>query len=429
MEKRLEAPRRLQGTLNPPGDKSISHRAAILAALAQGRSTIANFLYGEDCLATLSCLEALGVAVRAGEPLAVEGVGRDGLQESPQVLDCANSGTSMRLLAGLLSGQPFLSVLTGDASLRMRPMQRVVEPLRRMGARIWGRRGGSLAPLAIHGGDLSGIHYRLPVASAQVKSALILAALFARGETVLQEPVPTRDHTERLLTAMGAELAAADGSVQVQPLAGALSPLHLKVPGDISAAAYFLVAAAIHPDADIIVHGVGINPTRTGIVDALRLMGADVAVLNESTQGGEPVADIRVRSSSLKAITIGGEMIPRLIDEVPVLAVAAAVAQGKTVIRDAEELRGKESDRIATTAGELRRLGARVEELPDGLAIEGGHKLRGAPCQSHDDHRLAMALAVAALAAEGETVVANAEAVAVSYPRFWEELDHLSGGA
>ncbi|GBD14450.1 3-phosphoshikimate 1-carboxyvinyltransferase 1 [bacterium HR25] len=430
MERLVRPARRLRGTVTPPGDKSISHRAAILNAIASGPATVDNFQRGADCLATLRCLRLLGVPWRWQGPdtLRIEGVGPHGLREPPAPLDCRNSGTTMRLLAGLLAPQPFFSVLTGDASLRSRPMGRVVEPLRLMGAEVWGRQGGSLAPLAVQGRPLRGIHYRLPMASAQVKSALLLAGLYAEGETTLVEPAPSRDHTERMLRAMGAPLQESEVGISVRPLGDGLRPLSLVVPGDISAAAYWLVAALVHPDAEVRVEGVGVNPTRTGILDALRLMGADIRLENETVRGGEPVADLIARSSRLRGIVVSGELIPRLIDEIPVLALAALHAEGETVVRDAAELRAKESDRLRTTAQELRRLGGDIEELPDGLRIRGGRRLQGGKVRSHGDHRLAMTLAVAGLVAQGETIISNYEAVVVSYPRFWDELDRLCGG-
>ena len=427
MKRTVRAARRLRGTIEPPGDKSISHRAAILNAIAEGEAVVENFQTGADCLATVRCLRALSIRIEspAAGILRVHGVGRSGLREAATVLNAANSGTTLRLLAGLLAAQPFFSVLTGDASLRSRPMGRIVEPLRAMGARIQGRADGTRPPLAIEGGGLRGIRHRLPVASAQVKSALTLAGLYAEGETVLEDPAPSRDHTERMLRAMGAAAVAGEGGLRVSPLTGELAPLSLRVPGDISAAAFWMVAAAAHPDAELRLTGVGINPSRSGIIDALRAMGASIAVEEERMSGCEPVADIVVRSSRLRGAVIAGPLIPRLIDEVPALAVAACLAEGETVVRDAGELRLKESDRIHTTAGELRLLGAHIEELPDGMVIHGADALRGTACGSHGDHRLAMTLAVAGLLAAGETTVHGAEAVAVSYPGFWNDLDRL----
>ncbi|MGB9903679.1 MAG: 3-phosphoshikimate 1-carboxyvinyltransferase [Desulfotomaculales bacterium] len=420
--------RSLRGVISVPGDKSISHRAVMLGALAEGETRIENFLAGEDCLATVRCFRELGVEISGpGEQntVVVHGRGPQGLKEPSNVLEAANSGTTLRLLTGILAGLPFFSVLTGDSSLRSRPMGRVVVPLREMGAQIWGRGGGEFAPLAVSGGDLHGISYRLPVPSAQVKSAVLLAGLLARGETAVTETVATRDHTERLLKHFGARVQC-DGRGTVSVKGGQrLAGRPLTVPGDISSAAFFLVAAACTPDSEITVAGVGINPTRTGILDVLKEMGANLAVLNVRESGGEPVADLRVRSSSLSGTVIAGELIPRLVDEIPVLAVAAAAARGRTEIRDAAELRVKESDRLAVLAVELGKLGADIEELPDGLLIRGGRPLRGAVCQSHGDHRVAMALAVAGLLARGETVVLEEGCAAVSYPGFYDVLNSL----
>ena len=437
MQRQVRSARSLRGTIALPGDKSISHRAAILNAIADGEAVVEGFQRAADCLATLRCLRTLGVDWRweAGPggdetALRVRGRGRDGLSEGDRVLDCRNSGTSMRLLTGLLAPQPFFSVLSGDRSLRSRPMARLIEPLRLMGADIRGREDGARAPLAVRGTTLNGIHYRLPVASAQVKSALILAGLYAAGETVVEEPARSRDHTERLLQAMGADIQAGDGTVRVRPLAHDLRPLSLRVPGDISAAAAWLVLAACHPDAHLRLNGVGVNPTRTGVLDALRLMEADVTEDEKRpprAEGPEPVTDITVRTSRLRGAVIEGELVPRAIDELPLIALAACFARGETIIRDAAELRVKESDRIRATARELGRLGADIEELPDGLRIRPVGRLQGATVSSHGDHRLAIMLAVAGVLAEGETVVRNAGVVAVSYLWFWRDLDLVSG--
>ena len=429
MRQTVRPARTLRGALTPPGDKSVSHRAAILNAIASGVAVVENFQQGADCLATLRCLRLLGVDWRRRDEATLEiaGAGRGGLREPEAVLDCRNSGTTMRLLAGLLSAQPFFSVLTGDRSLRSRPMARVIEPLRAMGAQINGRDGDNRPPLAIRGSRLRGIAYRLPVASAQVKSALVLAALCAEGETVIEEPQPTRDHTERMLAAMGAEITFGEGpAIRVQPLEREISALSLRVPGDISAAAPWLVLAAAHPDAELRILGVGVNPSRTGILDALAMMGADVRLEEERSWGAEPVADIVVRSSRLQGAVIEGELVPRAIDELPLLALAGCFAEGETVIKDAAELRVKESDRIAATARELRRLGAEVEERADGLCVAGGRPLRGAGVSAHGDHRLAIMLAVAGILAQGETVIHKAEAVEVSYPWFWRDLEAIS---
>lgn len=421
----------LEGQTTAPGDKSISHRAAILNSVAAGTAEITNFCPGRDCLATIRCLRALGVRIgrtTSGDSptLLVSGAGETGLREPVNVLNAGNSGTTMRLLSGLLAGMPFLSIITGDMSLRNRPMDRLIQPLSLMGADILGREGDSLAPLVIRGGKLRGIDFALPVASAQIKSALLLAGLYAQGTTVLHEPAPSRDHTERLLRLMGAHLQNRGKAVQLLPLSRSLASVSLCVPGDISSAACFLVAGAIHPDARITVRDCGVNPTRTGIIDVLLDMGAKLRVDNQRLEAGEPVADIVIESSELKGVEIGGDVIPRLIDEIPILAVAGCAAQGQTVIRNAGELRVKESDRIATISGELSQLGARIEEFPDGMVIYGGRPLSGTVVDSHSDHRLAMSLGVAALIARGETTVKRADAAQISYPAFWQDMEQMT---
>jgi 3-phosphoshikimate 1-carboxyvinyltransferase len=428
----IKARRRLAGEIVLPGDKSISHRAAILNSLSEGKAEIDNFAPGGDCLSTVRCLESLGVKIgrkgsRESPALLVSGTGKDGLREATNVLDARNSATTMRLLGGLLASQPFLSIITGDASLRNRPMGRLIEPLRLMGADIWGRGRDSFAPLVIKGKRLQGIDFALPVPSAQIKSAILLAGLFADGNTTLHQPTPSRDHTERMLKRMGASLESQGSSVSLLPLTKPLISLSLHVPGDISSAAYFLVLGSIHPTARISVENCGINPTRTGIIDILLAMGARLKIANERMEAGEPLADIVVQSSELRGIEVGGDIIPRLIDEIPVLAVAGCIARGKTVIRNAEELRVKESDRIATVAGELCRLGARIEPLPDGMIIYGGDVLSGTEVYSHSDHRLAMALAVAGSVARGETAINDAQVAQVSYPAFWQTLQQIAG--
>ena len=418
---------RLEGELILPGDKSISHRAVILNSLAKGKAEIDNFAPGRDCLATVRCLRALGVKIdkkgsQDSPTLSVLGTGEAGLKEATNVLDAGDSATTMRLLSGLLSSQPFLSVISGDVSLRNRPMGRLIEPLRLMGAEIWGRGKDSFAPLVIKGRKLRGIDFTLPIPSAQIKSAILLAGLFAQGNTVLHQAIPSRDHTERLLKRMGASLESQRNLISLLPLSSPLLPVTLRIPGDVSSAAYFLVAGAIHPNARIVVRDCGINPTRTGILDILLAMGAKLKIENERLEAGEPLADIVVESSELKGIELGGDIIPRLIDEIPVLAVAGCVAKGKTVIRDAGELRVKESDRIATVSSELSLLGAKIEPLPDGMVIYGGRHLSGTEVDSHFDHRLAMSLAVAALIAKGETTIKHAQVAQVSYPAFWQAL-------
>ncbi len=431
MERTVRRPARLQGTVQVPGDKSVSHRAALLGALASGPSSIRRFLAAEDCLATLDCLRALGVEWRMSETepgaatLDIAGVGLRGLREPADVLDCRNSGTTLNLLAGVLAGQPFTSFLTGDASLRSRPVHQLIEPLRLMGAQLFARDGDRLPPLTLRGGPLRGIHYR-QVTRAQIKSAVLLAGLFAEGETVVEEATCTRDHTERMLLAMGADLRREGPAVRLEPPV-ALSAVDLEVPGDISAAAFWLIAGAAHPDADLVLPGVGINPTRTGLLDALAMMGAPVEVTEERMLGEEPVADLRVRSARLRGVEIAGELFQRMLDELPAIAVAACLAEGRTVVRDAAELRDKESDRIATLTRELRKLGAAIEERPDGFIIEGGRGLTGARATGGGDHRLTMALAVAGLLAQGETAVEDGGSVAVSYPGFWDDLQRIGG--
>jgi len=406
---------RLAGRLRVGGDKSISHRAALIGALAAGDTVIENFLRADDCLATLRCLRALGVAVEDdGSRIIVRGAGPR-WRAPAAVLDAGNSGTTMRLLAGILSGQPFTAELTGDASLQARPMDRIVEPLSQMGARVEALGGGRYPPLRITGGPLRGITYRLPVPSAQVKSAVLLAGLFAQGETAVVEPVPTRDHTERMLDWFGGRVTRQAGRVSVT--SSGLRGREVRVPGDISSAAFLLAAGAAQAGAEVAVEGVGLNPTRTGVLDVLRAMGADVEVRSPTERGGEPVGNVTVRGRPLRGVRIAGEMIPRVIDELPVLCVAAAVARGETVIADAAELRVKESDRIGTVARGLRVLGIQVTERPDGMTITGG-RLQGGRVSSAGDHRVAMAFAVAGLLADAPVTVDGAEAIAVSFPEF-----------
>ena len=428
MRQKIKAARELNGEVCPPGDKSISHRAVILNAISQSTARIRNFPDSDDCLSTVSCMRALGVKIETGGDgeFIVEGAGKDGLREAKGELDAGNSGTTMRLLAGLLAAQPFSSVITGDVSLRSRPMDRIIQPLRLMGAQISGRNDESRAPLEIKGGQLNGINYRLPIASAQIKSALLLAGLYAQGDTVIEEPVPCRDHTERMLKEMGAGIRVKGNSIIISP--GSLRAADIIIPGDISSAAFWLVAAAVHPRAKIMLLDTGVNPTRSGIIDVLHSMGAEVNVHNERVLNGEPIADLEIRSSSLNGVEVGGEIIPRLIDEVPLIALAGCIASGDTVIRDARELRVKESDRISATVKELLNMGAKVEELDDGMVVHGGRKLIGSICDSHGDHRLAMMLGVAALIAEGETEIDNAEAADISYPAFWQDMERLSTG-
>jgi 3-phosphoshikimate 1-carboxyvinyltransferase len=368
----------------------------------------------------------LGVDIRTEkQSLIISGKGWEGLKEAEDVLDCGNSGTTMRLLSGLLAGLPFFSVLSGDRSLRQRPMRRVMEPLRMMGATLYARQNG-LAPLVVIGGSLAGIEYQLPVASAQLKTALLLAGLQAEGKTVLREVQPSRDHSERMLSAMGADLIVKPGSVTLNP-GKTLEPQQFLVPGDISSAAFFLVAASIVPGSELMIRDVGVNPTRAGVIEVLDAMGADIIMENRRTVGGEPVADLLVKSAPLRGTVIDGRMMPKLIDEVPVLAVAMAAADGESRVEDAGELRVKESDRLAAICSELNKMGACVEEMPQGLTITGRpESLRGAEVHGFGDHRIAMSLAVAALVARGETVLKGAEVVDISFPQFWPLLEGLT---
>jgi 3-phosphoshikimate 1-carboxyvinyltransferase len=422
--------RGLKGSLVLPGDKSISHRAVLFAAIAENDTVITGFLNGEDTLNTARAVQMLGVSVEGlgTDRLVVHGKGLDGLSEPAGVLDLGNSGTGIRLLAGLLAGQDFFSVLTGDQYLRKRPMARIVEPLRQMGAAIDGRSGGTLAPLAIRGGGprIRAIDYAGPVASAQVKSAILLAGLYAEGVTSVSEPSKSRDHTERMFRFFGVEASEEGARVRLRGRQKLTAKGPLEVPSDISSAAFFMVAASIVPGSDLTIRSVGVNPTRTGIIDILTEMGADIALENPREQAGEPVADIRVRHKKLRAVQISGDMIPRAIDEIPVISVAASYAQGKTLIRDAAELRVKESDRIATMAAELRKMGAEVTELPDGMEITGRDSLSGAVCESHGDHRIAMSVVVAGLAAGGATVVRDAGWIDTSFPGFERLLNQTA---
>lgn len=419
----------LQGRLQVPGDKSISHRALMLGSLAEGITTIEGLLLGEDPRSTANCFQAMGAKISPlnAQKVEITGIGLGALQEPESVLDAGNSGTTLRLMLGILAshGDRFFTV-TGDASLRSRPMSRVVKPLQQMGAQIWGRQGNSLAPLAIQGTSLQPIHYHSPIASAQVKSCILLAGLMTEGETTVTEPALSRDHSERMLQAFGASLRVDPEtcSVTVQGPAR-LRGQQVIVPGDISSAAFWLVAAAITPDSELVVENVGVNPTRTGILDALALMGAEISQENQRLVAGEPVADLRIVTSSLRGCEISGDLIPRLIDEIPILAVAATFAQGTTTIKDAAELRVKESDRLAVMASQLNRMGAKITELPDGLEIVGGTSLVGAEVDSYTDHRIAMSLAIAALNAKGTTTIHRAEAAAISYPEFVSTLERL----
>lgn len=416
----------LQGEISIPGDKSISHRAVMFGAMAEGKTTINHFLAGEDCLSTISCFEKMGVSIkREDEYVEVEGKGIEGLSEPASILDVGNSGTTTRLMLGILAGVPFHTSLIGDESIAKRPMSRVTVPLRSMGAKIDGREHGQYTPLSTRGGALKAIHYHSPVASAQVKSAILLAGLHAEGTTKVTEPFTSRDHTERMLRAFGVDVEVDGTTVSIEG-GQSLRGTDVYVPGDISSAAFFLVAGAIVPNSRIVLKNVGLNPTRTGIIDVLQQMGARLTISNERIQNGEPIGDLTIETSQLKGIEIGGDVIPRLIDEIPVIALLATQANGKTVIKDAEELKVKETNRIDTVATELSKLGASVTPTADGLIIEGKAALKSAEVDSYGDHRIGMMLAVAAAIATGEVTLMRSEAIHVSYPTFFEDLDKLS---
>ncbi len=420
----------LRGSVVIPGDKSITHRAIIFSALGKGMSEITGYLPSEDCERTITAFREMGISVvseaKNGVPtLWVDGKGLSGLTEPSGVIDCGNSGTTLRLLAGLLAGQPFLSILTGDASLRSRPMRRVMEPLKRMGGELFSRRG-EYAPLAISGRRLSAIDYEMPIPSAQVKSAILLAGLFAAGTTRIREPRQSRDHTERMLSYFGVPCKVAEGILSV---AGGVSypARKILVPGDLSSAAFFLVAGLIVEGSQMTLCRVGINPTRTGILDILQKMGAQIIIKPLTSDCCEPVADITVSTSALHGVAIEGETFLRAIDEFPILCIAAALAEGETVIHGAEELRVKESDRIATMARALGSMGVAVEEFPDGIKIIGGKKLKGAVCETRGDHRIAMAMAIAGLVAEGDIEMDDTSCIQTSFPTFESLLGELAG--
>lgn len=415
----------LRGTVTVPGDKSISHRAVLFGSIAKGDTVVKGFLQGADCLSTISCFQKLGINIENENGIVtVHGKGLHGLSAPSAVLDCGNSGTTTRLISGILAGQTFPVTLTGDASIQKRPMKRIMEPLSRMGAEITSIKGNGCAPLAIRGGGLCGIHYHTPVASAQVKSAILLAGLYADGVTSVTEPSLSRNHTELMLRGFGADISSEGTTASVRP-AGELYGQDITVPGDISSAAYFIAAGLLIPNSEILIENVGINPTRAGILRVCQAMNADFSLLNERTVGGEPAADILVRSSQLKATEIGGSLIPSLIDELPVIALMACFADGTTVIRDAAELKVKESDRIAVMVENLSAMGAHITGTDDGMIIEGGYPLRGAVVDSHLDHRIAMTFAIAGMLAAKETQVLGAQCVNISYPAFYDDLHRL----
>ncbi|TWT01055.1 3-phosphoshikimate 1-carboxyvinyltransferase [Planomicrobium sp. CPCC 101079] len=414
----------LMGTIQVPGDKSISHRSIMFGAMAAGITTVEGFLLGDDCLSTISCFRKLGVEINLdGDKVTITSGGESSWEEPAEVLDTGNSGTTTRLMLGLLAGTSFHTVMAGDESIAKRPMKRIIDPLRLMGADIRGRRGGQFTPLAIQGTRLTAIDYTLPVASAQVKSAILLAGLKAEGRTRVTEPVASRDHTEIMLEHFGAAISRNDGTIEIEG-GQTLTASHVKVPGDISSAAFMIGAALITPNSSVRLTNVGTNPTRTGILDVIKKMGADFDV-EERQVSGEPAADLTIRSSALSGIEIGGDLIPRLIDEIPLIALIATQANGTTVIKDAEELRVKETDRIAAVVSELAKLGADIQATEDGMIIQGPTPLTGGIVKSYGDHRLGMMEAVAALIASSDVIIDNPACISVSYPGFVEQLDSL----
>ena len=416
----------IRGEIIVPGDKSISHRSVMFGSIAKGTTEIHNFLEGADCLSTIGCFRRMGIEIEnKNGTVIVHGKGMHGLTAPSGTLDCGNSGTTTRLISGILAPQNLDVTLTGDESIQKRPMKRIIEPLSMMGADIKSIRGNDCAPLKICGMPLAGIHYTSKVASAQVKSAILLAGLYADGLTTVTEPQVSRNHTELMLKFFGAELESKETSVTIWP-ATELFGNRIDVPGDISSSVYFVAAGLILPNSEVLIKNVGINPTRAGLIKVCEAMGADLTLLNENHRNAEPTADLLVRTSSLKACTIEGDIIPTLIDELPTIAMMACFAEGTTVIRDAAELKVKESNRIAIMVENLRAMGADVEETDDGMIIHGGKPLHGAVIDSHKDHRIAMTFAVAALAAEGETEILDADCVNISYPAFYEELKRLT---
>lgn len=421
---------KINGKIKVPGDKSISHRSLILASIAEGESKIEGLLEAEDCLSTMGIMRDLGIKITKENTgnYTVQGRGLNGLQEADNVLDCGNSGTSMRLLAGLLSSQDFYSVLTGDHSLRKRPMQRIIGPLSNMGAEIWSRKDG-LAPLSIKGQKLQSMNYELPVASAQLKSSILLAALKTESETVIVEPAVSRDHTERMLKGAGVDLEIKKDRIILKEAAERkLSPFNIKVPGDISSAAFFIAAGLLADSGSLLIKNVGINQTRSGFLEIVEAMNGKIELLNQKDEGGEPTADILVKASKLKACEVSGEIIPRLIDEIPIISVMAVMAEGKTIIKDAEELRVKETDRIAAVVKEFKRLGIEIIENPDGMEITGVQKVKGGiEVESYHDHRIAMSLAVLALNTEKGITINGSEIISTSFPNFKELLAEVRG--
>jgi len=430
LKKKIGKAKNIEGVITVPGDKSISHRSIMLGALADGETVVDGFLESADCLSTVSCIKAMGVSVeKQGTLYVVKGKGIEGFKEPSDILDCGNSGTTIRLLSGLVAGLGFHAILTGDHSLRNRPMTRVKNPLVQMGARFDGREGGKYAPISLRGGFLHGIDYRMQVASAQVKSAILLAGLNASGDTSVFELLSSRDHTERMLASFGADIdvhRASDGTT-IKLKASSLKAVNIEVPGDISSAAFFLTAAAAMPGSELTVKNIGLNPVRTGILRVLTRMGASVEILNERLSAGEIVGDVKIKGTHLHGVQVTDAEIPALIDEVPIIAVAAAIAEGETVITGASELKVKESDRLAVMASELTAVGVDVEELPDGLIIRGGKPIRGGLVHSHQDHRIAMAMAICGLFSTDGIEIEGAEAVSISFPDFFDRLQSVCG--
>lgn len=415
----------LKGEVTIPGDKSISHRAVMFGALANGTTEITNFLQGADCLSTINCFRQLGIDIEnTPDKILVHGKGLYGFKKPDNLLDVGNSGTTMRLISGILAAQKFETILSGDNSIQSRPMKRIMEPLRLMGADVISLKNNDCAPLRITGAPLQGIHYHSSVASAQVKSCVLLAGLYADGETSVTEPSISRNHTELMLRGFGASVLCRDKTTTILPNPEFIGQ-KIDVPGDISSAAYFIAAGLIVPGSEILIKNVGINPTRDGMIRVCQAMGADMTLLNKRETGGEPVADILVRHSNLKSTIIEGEIIPTLIDEIPMIAVMACFAKGTTIIKDAAELKVKESDRITVIVDNLSRMGAHITATDDGMIIEGGHPLHGAIIDSHSDHRIAMSFAIGALAAEGETEISDADCIKISYPNFFQDLFKL----
>ena len=417
--------KQIRGEVTIPGDKSISHRAVMFGSLAEGATEITGFLRGADCLSTIDCFRRLGIFIEDKEErILIHGKGLHGLSAPAQILDAGNSGTTTRLISGILSGQAFETTLTGDASIQKRPMGRIIEPLSQMGASITSLSGNGCAPLRIQGRPLHGIHYTTKVASAQVKSSILLAGLYADTPTSVTEPALSRNHSELMLHFFGADVKSEGTTATIQPEPKLIGQ-KVQVPGDISSAAYFIAAGCITPDSELLIQNVGTNPTRDGILHVCKMMNANVTLLNENTDSGEPTADLLVRTSSLQGCIIEGDLIPTLIDELPIIAVMACFAEGTTVIRDAAELKVKESDRIAVMTENLTAMGAKVTATDDGMIIEGGHTLHGAVVDSHLDHRIAMSFAVAALNADGETEILGADCVNISYPAFYRDLQKI----